>query len=153
MSALKSSFDFSNTEKIDDLNGNKVLHLADLITTASSYIKMWVPIINKLNGKMENTLVLIDRNQGGKEILKDVGVNMHSLVTVDKSLFEKAKELGVINQEQLNLVTKYFDNPDETMRQFLIEHPEFIENSLKSNNERTLKRVHTLIDENLYNLT
>ena len=50
------------------------------------------------------------------------------------------------------MINKYFDNPDETMKQFLIEHPEFIENSLKSDNERTLKRVHTLIDENLYGL-
>ena len=32
------------------------------------------------------------------------------------------------------------------------EHPEFVENSLKSTNERTLKRVHTMIDEDLYGL-
>ena len=152
MSALKSNSDFSKTENIDNLNGSKVLHLADLITTASSYIKMWVPIINNLNGKMENTLVIIDRNQGGKDNLKEVGVTMHALATVDKTLFKEALDLGVINDEQLELVNKYFDNPDETMRQFLIEHPEFIENSLKSDNERTLKRVHTLIDEDLYGL-
>ena len=77
---------------------------------------------------------------------------MHALATVDKNLFKQAKDLGVINESQLEMVNKYFDNPDETMKQFLIEHPEFIENSLKSTNERTLKRVHTLIDENLYGL-
>lgn len=152
MSALISTPDFSKTENISDLNGSKVLHLADLITTASSYIKMWVPIINNLNGKMENTLVIIDRNQGGKENLKDVGVTSHALATVDKDLFKEAFELGVINQEQLNMVNKYFDNPDDTMREFLVNHPEFIENSLKSDNERTLKRVHTLLDENLYGI-
>lgn len=152
MSALISTPDFSKTENISDLNGSKVLHLADLITTASSYIKMWVPIINNLNGKMENTLVIIDRNQGGKENLKDVGVTSHALATVDKDLFKEAFELGVINQEQLNMVNKYFDNPDDTMMEFLVNHPEFIENSLKSNDERILKRVHTLIDENLYGI-
>lgn len=152
MSALISTPDFSKTETISDLNGSKVLHLADLITTASSYIKMWVPIINNLNGKMENTLVIIDRNQGGKENLKKVGVTAHALATVDKDLFKEAFELGVINQEQLNMVNKYFDNPDDTMREFLVNHPEFIENSLKSNDERILKRVHTLIDENLYGI-
>lgn len=152
MSALVSNSNFSETQNISDLNGAKVLHLADLITTASSYIKMWVPIINNLNGKMENSLVIIDRNQGGKDNLKEVGVTSHALVTVDKTLFQKALELGFINEEQLNMINKYFDNPDETMKQFLIEHPEFIENSLKSDNERTLKRVHTLLDENLYGL-
>ena len=152
MSAIVSDSSFTKSENINNLNGSKVLHLADLITTASSYIKMWVPIINKLNGNMEHTLVIIDRNQGGKEILKDVNVTMHALATVDKNLFKQAKDLGVINESQLEMVNKYFDNPDETMKQFLIEHPEFIENSLKSTNERTLKRVHTLIDENLYGL-
>ena len=152
MSAIVSDSSFTKSENINNLNGSKVLHLADLITTASSYIKMWVPIINKLNGNMEHTLVIIDRNQGGKEILKDVNVTMHALATVDKNLFKQAKDLGVINESQLEMVNKYFDNPDETMKQFLIEHPEFIENSLKSTNERTLKRVHTLIEENLYGL-
>jgi hypothetical protein len=113
---------------------------------------MWIPIINNLNGKMENSLVIIDRNQGGKENLKAVGVTSHALTTVDKNLFKKALELKTINQEQFDMINKFFDNPDETMKQFLIEHPEFIENSLKSTNERTLKRVHTLIDENLYGL-
>lgn len=152
MSALASTPDFSKTENISNLNGAKVLHLADLITTASSYLKMWVPIIKNLNGKMEHSLVLIDRNQGGSDNLKKVGVTSHTLATVNKDLFKTALELHVINQEQFDMINKYFDNPDETMKQFLIEHPEFIENSLKSDNERTLKRVHTLIDENLYGL-
>ena len=97
MSAILSTSDFSKTETISDLNGAKVLHLADLITTASSYRKMWVPIINNLNGKMEHSLVIIDRNQGGKDNLKEVGVTSHALATVDKDLFKKALELGVIN--------------------------------------------------------
>jgi hypothetical protein len=51
---------------------------------------MWVPIINNLNGKMEHTLVIIDRNQGGKENLKQVGVTSHALATVNKDLFKEA---------------------------------------------------------------
>ena len=38
------------------------------------------------------------------------------------------------------------------MKQFLIDHPEFIENALKSDNARTLKRVNTLIEQNIYGL-
>lgn len=152
MSALSSDSEFITTDEISNLNGAKVLHIADLITTASSYIKMWVPIINNLNGIMEHTLVIIDRNQGGKENLAEVGVKSHALATVDKNLFNHALELGFITQNQLDFINKYFDNPDGTMKEFLIEHPEFVENSLKSTNERTLKRVHTMIDEDLYGL-
>ena len=152
MSALSSDSEFITTDEISNLNGAKVLHLADLITTASSYIKMWVPIIKNLNGIMEHTLVIIDRNQGGKENLAEVGVKSHALATVDKDLFNHALELGFITQDQLDFISKYFDNPDETMKKFLLNHPEFVENSLKSINERTLKRVHTMIDEDLYGL-
>lgn len=152
MSALSSDSEFITTDEISNLNGAKVLHLADLITTASSYIKMWVPIIKNLNGIMEHTLVIIDRNQGGKENLAEVGVKSHALATVDKDLFNHALELGFITQDQLDFISKYFDNPDETMKKFLLNHPEFVENSLKSTNERTLKRVHTMIDEDLYGL-
>lgn len=152
VSALLSDPSFTKTENVSDLNGAKVLHLADLITSASSYVKMWVPTINNLNGKMENSLVIIDRNQGGNENLKNIGVKSHALATVDKSLFKEALNLGVINEKQLDLINRYYDDPYTTMREFLLKHPEFIENALKSANERTLKRVHTLVDEDLYNL-
>ena len=46
----------------------------------------------------------------------------------------------------------FYHDPYETMRNFLINHPEFIENALQSTDERTLKRVITLTEGNLYNL-
>lgn len=152
VTALKSNYDFSTTEETADLQGAKVLHVADMITIASSFTKMWVPAIEKLNGKVENSMVIIDRNEGGKDNLAKIGVKSHAIVIVDKDLFKHALELGFITQDQLDFISRYFDNPDETMKQFLIEHPEFVENSLKSTNERTLKRVHTMIDEDLYGL-
>ena len=38
-----------------------------------------------------------------------------------------------------------------TMRNFLLEHPEFIENALKSD-EKTKSRAQSLIDQDLYKL-
>ena len=152
VTALKSNYDFSTTEETADLQGAKVLHVADMITIASSFTKMWVPAIEKLNGKVENSMVIIDRNEGGKDNLAKIGVKSHAIVIVDKDLLKHALDLGFINQEQYDFDCKYFDNPFETAKQFLIAHPEFVENSLKSTNERTLKRVHTMIDEDLYGL-
>ena len=45
----------------------------------------------------------------------------------------------------------FFENPDETMKHFLIDHPEFLENSLNSD-EKTRKRAQLLVDGNLYGL-
>ena len=46
----------------------------------------------------------------------------------------------------------FYNDPYTTMRNFLINHPEFIENAQKSPDERTQKRVKLLTDGNLYNL-
>ena len=147
-----SSYNFENTKKVDSINNAKVLHIADLITTASSYPKSWIPGLKNIDGNMVYSLVVIDRNQGGKQNLKDLGVESHSIVTIDKDIFQKALDFGIISDEQLQMLLKFFDNPDDTMREFLKNHPEFIEESLQSTNERTLKRVHQMIDGNLYGL-
>ena len=48
-------------------------------------------------------------------------------------------------------MNKFFKSPDECMREFLINHPDFIENALNSD-EKTKKRAQLLVDGNLYNL-
>ena len=38
------------------------------------------------------------------------------------------------------------------MKQFLLDNPDFIENTLKSDNEKAKKRAQLLIDQNLYGI-
>ena len=45
----------------------------------------------------------------------------------------------------------FFKDPDGTMRNFLINHPDFLKNALHSD-EKTAKRAKLLVDGNLYNL-
>lgn len=151
LSTVVSDSNFENTTTISSLDGKKVLHIADLITIASSYVKLWIPAIKNLNGRICWSCVVVDRMQGGKEILEKENVKSFSLVQVDKNLFDKALNLGIINESQLKMLKEFFDNPDNTMRNFLLEHPEFIKNALNSD-EKTAKRAKTLVDGNLYDL-
>lgn len=152
MEAFVSPFDFSSTEKIVDLEGKTVLNASDLVTAASNYVRSWIPAIRNLNGKLLWTCYVVDRKQGGTEVLEKEGIKTIPLALVDNTLFEKAFELGIINDGQLEMLKGFYHDPYETMRNFLINHPEFIENALKSDNERTLKRVKLLTEGNLYNL-
>lgn len=151
LSTVESNFDFSQTKEISNLEGKKVLHVADLITVASSYIRAWIPAIKNLGASILWSCVVVDRMQGGKEKLEAEGVKSLSLVNVDTDLFKKALEFGFINNNQLELLNKFFKSPDDCMREFLINHPEFIENALNSD-EKTKKRAQLLVDGNLYNL-
>lgn len=151
LSLVKSNFEFTENEKIEDLEGKKCLHIADLITTASSYTKRWAPAIENSNGKINWSISVVDRVQGGEEILNKIGIKSYSLIKLDSSLFTQAKELNIINDTQYELLNAYKQNPDETMRNFLIAHPEFLEEALKAD-PKTAARAKDCIENNLYNL-
>lgn len=151
LSTVVSDSRFKDTKIVDSLEDKKVLHIADLITVASSYIRAWIPAIRNLGACVCWSCVVVDRMQGGKEKIEAEGVKSFSLVNVDINLFKKAFEMGIINDNQLTMLDGFLKNPNETMRNFLIAHPEFLENALKSD-EKTKKRVQLLIDSNLYNL-
>ena len=151
LSAVVSDSKFEKTEKITNLENKKVLHIADLITIASSYIRAWIPAIKNIGGQMCWSCVVVDRMQGGKDKIEAEGVKAYSLVNVDNTMFETAYKNNIINEKQLQMLKKFFENPDETMKQFLIEHPDFIENALHSD-EKTAKRAKLLVDNNLYGL-
>ena len=151
LSVVKSDSNFTNSKVITSLQDKKVLHIADLITVASSYIRAWIPAIKNLGSKICSSCVVVDRMQGGKEKLEAEGVKAFSLVQVDTNLFKKAFDLNIINDAQLSMLNNFFADPDGTMKQFLIDHPEFIQDSLNSD-EKTRKRAQLLIDGNLYGI-
>ena len=151
MEAFVSPYDFSSTEKITDLTGKKVLNASDLVTAASNYVRSWIPAIRNMNGELAWTCYVVDRKQGGTEVLLKEGIKPISLAVVDDTLFEKAFELKTINETQLEMLKGFYNDPYTTMRQFLLKHPDFLENSLKAD-EKTAKRAKLLLDGNLYNL-
>lgn len=140
LSTVVSSSDFENSEIITKLENKKVLHIADLITVASSYLRAWIPAIKNLGSNICWSCVVVDRMQGGKDKIEAEGIKSLSLVNIDEKLFQKALDLKIINENQLQMLNNFFKNPDGTMRQFLIDHPEFLENALNSD-EKTKKRA------------
>lgn len=151
LSVVESDSNFENAKPISSLDGKKVLHVADLITVASSYIRAWIPSIRNLGSEICWSCVVVDRMQGGKDKIEAEGVKSLSLVQVDKNLFKRAHELNIINESQVAMLDAFFENPDESMKQFLIDHPEFLKNSLNAD-EKTRKRAQLLVDGNLYGL-
>ena len=151
LSLVCSTPDFSSSDDLTDLTNKNVLHVADLLNVASSYLRAWIPAIKDLGGNLKWSLVAVDRLQGGQEALAQEDVTSYALASVDNSLFEKALELNIINEAQLETLKKFKENPDETMRNFLLAHPEFIEESLQAGG-KSAKRAQLCLDSNIYNL-
>ena len=145
--------DSSFEKEIDksEVKNSKVLHVADLITEASSYLRAWIPAIKNLEAEIAWSAVVVDRMQGGKEKLEKENIKSLSIINIDENLFKNVLDMRIINENQFEMLKNYYENPDETMREFLITHPEFLENALASD-EKTVSRAKLCIDNNLYNL-
>lgn len=151
LSMVLNDSKFEYTIEKSNLKNAKVLHIADLITEASSYLRAWIPAIQSLGAQIVWSTVVVDRMQGGREKLENENIKSLSMINIDETLFEKALNMNIINQNQFEMLNNFYENPDKTMKNFLIAHPEFLENSLKSD-EKTSARAKLCIDNNLYNL-
>lgn len=138
-----------STTVVDDLKGGRVLHIADLITEASSYERAWIPAIKNISGELKCSLVVVDRKQGGGELLQRSGIKSLSMVSIDGDFFKKALELGLISSGQYEMLIEYTENPREAMNSFLEKHPEFMENSLEAD-EKTRERAKLCLEKGIY---
>ena len=152
LSTVVSNFDFTENETITKLEDKKVLHIADLLNQSSSYVGAWIPAIKDLGSTIVWSAVVVDRMQGGSETLENADVKSLSLLQIDEKLFNKALELNIINEKQLQMLRDFKKDQMGSMRQFLIDHPEFLEESLNSDNSKTAKRAKLLVEQDLYEL-
>jgi orotate phosphoribosyltransferase len=113
-----------------ELEGQTALHIADLVTEASSYLRAWLPAIKASKAVITDTLAVIDRNQSGAVILADQGVSLHCLARIDASFLEKAENAGQISQRQRQLISQFMADPHQFMLDFLQTHPDFLEQQL-----------------------
>ncbi len=128
LSSVITDSNFNNIEY--DLSGKKVLHIADLITEASSYERAWIPAIRGLGADITDTVAVVDRNQNGRKVLEGLGVNMETLTKVNQGLFDEALDNGSVNKEQYDLVLQFLDDPDKYMKDFIKAHPSFIDEQI-----------------------
>ncbi|MBR5973790.1 MAG: orotate phosphoribosyltransferase [Clostridiales bacterium] len=113
-----------------DLLGKVSLHIADLITEASSYTNAWIPSIRGVGAKITDTIAVIDRLQGGEANLKKEGVNMYTFAKIELSLFDEAVEKGILTSAQREMVAHFMESPIDYMKAFLIAHPSFIDEQI-----------------------
>ena len=152
LTTVVSTCDFEESTEVTKLEGQRVLHIADLLNQASSFERAWIPAIRNLGSDIFWSAVIVDRMQGGDDLLKENRIESLSLIKVDTALFEKALELGIINENQLGMLKRFTADPDGSMKEFLLAHPSFLQDSLNSDNERTAKRAKLCIANNIYGI-
>jgi len=84
--------------------GDRVLLVDDLITTGLS-MKKAARAITAEGGVVNDTVVLLDREEGGREKLEKSGMKLHSLLRVSE-IADSLYEIGAIDEEQLKTILK-----------------------------------------------
>src|SRR3990170_3491951 len=84
--------------------GNRVLLVDDLVTTGLSLRKA-AENIRAEGGVVSDALVMLDREEGGKERLLKDNIKLHYLLTASEAA-TKLYELGTIEEDQLKTILK-----------------------------------------------
>lgn len=111
--------DFEGKSIDIDLHNTNVLHVADIINKASSYLTRWIPILQKTGAAFSDTLSVSVRSQEGVNHLQAKHISVISPLVVDVPLFAEAYRLGLINEFAYNEIKLYYDSPRNWTRQFI----------------------------------
>lgn len=85
--------------------GQKCLVVEDVITSGQSIFETIVPLQQE-GLVVEDIVVLVDREQGGRKFIEDKGFRVHSVCTITEIVTELVKEKK-INQETANAVLAF----------------------------------------------
>ncbi len=86
------------------VSGERVLLIDDLITTGLT-LKKAAEATKAEGGVVNEAVVLLDREEGGKEKLEKNGIKLHALLKVSE-VANNLYETGAIDQEQLKTILK-----------------------------------------------
>jgi orotate phosphoribosyltransferase len=84
--------------------GDRVLLVDDLVTTGGSLRKA-AKAIRAEGGIVDHALVLLDREEGGKQRLAEDNISLHYLLTASEAA-KKLYEVGALDDEQLKTILK-----------------------------------------------
>jgi orotate phosphoribosyltransferase len=84
--------------------GDRILLIDDLITTGLS-LKKAAKAITAEGGVVTDAVALLDREEGGREKLKNTGIKLHTLINMSE-IANKLCETGAIDEEQLKTILK-----------------------------------------------
>jgi uridine monophosphate synthetase len=90
--------------------GETVLVYDDLITTGASKFEAIAPL-EQAGMKVKDIIVLVDREQGGPEELRQKGYELHALLKISEML-GILKKSGKISEEQFASIKDYFAGPE-----------------------------------------
>ncbi len=88
--------------------GDRILFFDDVISEGMSKLEGIRPL-EELGAEVKHVMVVVDREQGGRENLEELGYNVHALAKVSELVNDLLKS-GNISKDQADAVLNYIKN-------------------------------------------
>ena len=82
---------YNNSQQVEqnpDLTGFYSVHVSDLMTTASSLYEGWIPNLRSRDVEVNDSVVVVDRLQGGADRIAELGLDSHCKVSIDETFLK-----------------------------------------------------------------
>jgi orotate phosphoribosyltransferase len=86
------------------ISGDRVLLVDDLVTTGLT-LKKAAEAVTAEGGIVKETVALLDREEGGKEKLAKIGIQLHALLKISE-VANALYEIGAIDEQNLKTILK-----------------------------------------------
>jgi len=128
----------------------KVIHVADLTTFGSSYVRYWIPAIKKSGCQMVRAFNVIDRQSENQELVyrkKTEKLTSNSLIKTDIPFFKKAMKNKFISKDQFEAIKAFLNDSNKFIKNFIRKNPRFLKQALTSSDEKTKQRAKLFMNQ------
>ena len=115
-----------------ELRGKKALHVADIITKASSFRRQWIPAVQATGAPLSEAFAILDRCQGGDQVLANAGARLHTLGQIDSSFLAEAQAQAKLSADDKALIELFLADEQAYLQTFIEKYPDFIPNTLNA---------------------
>ena len=97
----------------DMQRNERIVMVDDLITTGQSVIDAAIAA-REQGGVVNELVVLLDREQGGKENIRAQNIEPHVLFNISEA-FEWLREVDLLDEEHYSVIREYMEEEKESM--------------------------------------
>jgi orotate phosphoribosyltransferase len=126
------------------------LHVSDLINNAASYVDLWLPLLEASRLKCYGTVCVISRGAAGVKNLKERGIEIAALNSIDRTFFEQSFACGLIDKEKLDEITLHFSSPEKWGDKYLFGSPDLFD--IKNIDKKSFERLRSFFTNDPWTL-
>lgn len=105
-------------EELGEIN-QSVVHVSDIVNTATSYKRYWLPTLSSLGVKNSSTFTVAIRDSKGIEALEQSGIQVTSPLHMNRHTFEQMRDMGLISSFSCDNIALYLESPVEWTRDLI----------------------------------